>query len=167
MWSLSISATVNYNDERKSKDRALQEVQHEFVESLQDQARLQEELRRKEDALRDTQIRSMHELEKMKRAQIQQVVDSKIKRENHETIQQLTTQLQQLQEQINSMNSTGDFQDIESNYSGRLSHVSGRARTPANPHAVEQSVMHNLPRDASGNQSEPESAQRFQTHGAR
>ena len=45
-------------------------------------------------------------------------------RGKHETIQQLTSQLQQLQEQMNSMNSSGEFQDIESNYSGRLSHVS-------------------------------------------
>ena len=50
-----------------------QEVQKEFAESRREQARLQEELLRKEKALRDTQIRSMHELEKMKRAQVQQV----------------------------------------------------------------------------------------------
>ena len=29
------------------------------------------------------------------------------------------------------------------------------------------SIIHNRPRDASGNQTVPESAQRFQTHGAR
>ena len=29
-----------------------------------------------------------------------------------------------MQEQMNSMNDSGDFQDVESNYSGRLSHVS-------------------------------------------
>ena len=47
-------------------------------------------------------------------------------RENHEKFQQLTCQLQQRQEQINSMNDSGDFQDVESNYSGRLSHVSSQ-----------------------------------------
>ena len=47
-------------------------------------------------------------------------------RENHGTIQQLTSQLQQLQKQMNSMNSSGEFQDIESNYSGRLSQVSSQ-----------------------------------------
>ena len=47
-------------------------------------------------------------------------------RENHETIQQLTFQLQQLQEQMNSMNGSGEFQDIESNFSGRLSLVSSQ-----------------------------------------
>ena len=96
------------------KDRALQEVQHEFVESRREQARLQEELLRKEKALRDTQIRRMYELAKMKRAQVQPVDEMSIQklRENHETIQQLTSQLQ---EQMNSMNSSGEFQDIESN----------------------------------------------------
>ena len=45
---------------------------------------------------------------------------------NHETILRLTSQLQQMQEQMNSMNDSGDFQDVESNYSGRLSHVSSQ-----------------------------------------
>ena len=45
-------------------------------------------------------------------------------RENHETIQQLTSQLQQMQEQMNSINDSVDFQNVESNSSGRLSHVS-------------------------------------------
>ena len=47
-------------------------------------------------------------------------------RENSETIQQLTSQVQQMQEQMNSMNDSGDFQDVETNYSGRLSHVSSQ-----------------------------------------
>ena len=113
----------------EAQDRALQEIQNEFVESRREQARLQEELLRKEDALRDTQILSMHEVEKMKRAQVQQVDDFSIQklREKHETMQLLTSPLQQLQKQLNSVNSSGAFQDIESNYSGRLSHVSSHA----------------------------------------
>ena len=47
-------------------------------------------------------------------------------RENRETIHQFTSQLQEVQEQMNSMNGAGDFQDVESNYSGRLSHVSSQ-----------------------------------------
>ena len=92
----------------KVQDRALQEVQHEFVESRREQARLQEELTRKENALRDTQNRSMHEMDRMKRAQVQQVDEMSIQklRENNETYQQLTSQLQQFQEQMNSMNSS-------------------------------------------------------------
>ena len=65
---------------------------------------------------------------KMKRAQVQQVDEFSMQklRENHETIQQLTFQLQQMQGQMNSLNSSGEFQDIESNCSGRLSHVSSQ-----------------------------------------
>ena len=74
----------------EAQSRALQDVQNEFVESRQ------EELLRKEKALRDTQIRGKHGMGKMKRAQVQQVDDFSMQklRENHETIQQLTSQLQ-------------------------------------------------------------------------
>ena len=63
----------------------------------------------------------------MKKAQVEQVDEVPIQklRENHETIQQLTFQLQ-LQEQMNSMNGSGGFQDIGSNKSGRLSRVSSQ-----------------------------------------
>ena len=69
----SLNKCIDDLQKRTVQDRALQEVQNEFVESRREQARLQKELVRKENALRDTQIRSMHEQRKMKRAQIQQV----------------------------------------------------------------------------------------------
>ena len=47
-------------------------------------------------------------------------------RENHETIQHLTSQLQEMQEQMNSMSDSGDFQDVESNFCGRSAHVSSQ-----------------------------------------
>ena len=47
-------------------------------------------------------------------------------RENLETLQKLTFHLQEMQEQMNSMNDSGEFQEAESNYSGRLSHVSSQ-----------------------------------------
>ena len=64
----------------------------------------------------------------MKRAQELQVDEVSVQqlRENHETIQQLTFQLQQMLEQMNSMNDSGDSHDVESNSSGRLSHVSSQ-----------------------------------------
>ena len=71
----------------------------------------------------------MHEMGEIKRAQELRVDEVSVQklRENHETIhQQLTSQLQQMQEQMNCMNDPGDFQDVESNYSGRLSHVSSQ-----------------------------------------
>ena len=73
----------------------------------------------------------------MKRAQVQQVGEFSIQklRENHETIQQLSFQLQQLQEQMNSMNSSGEFQDTESNFCERLSHV------PSQPEMIPSSCV--------------------------
>ena len=47
----------------------LEGAHHGYVESRREQVRLQEELVMKEKALRDTQIRSMHEMGEMKRAQ--------------------------------------------------------------------------------------------------
>ena len=63
-----------------------------------------------------------------KRAQEQRIDEVSVQklRENHETIQQPTSQLQQVQAQMNSVNGSGDFQDVESNYGGRLSHVSSQ-----------------------------------------
>ena len=47
----------------------LQDAQHRYIESRREQVRPQEELSLKEKVLRDTQIRSMHEMGEMKRAQ--------------------------------------------------------------------------------------------------
>ena len=101
----------------------LQDAQYGFVESRREQVRLQEELSMKENVLRNTQIRYMHEMGEIKRAQEQRVEEVSVQklRENHETIQQLISQLQQMQEQMNSMNDSGDLQDVESNKSGGLS----------------------------------------------
>ena len=64
----------------------------------------------KEKVLRDTQIRSMHEMGEMKRAQ-ERVDDVPIQklRENHETLQKLISQLQEMQEQMNSMSDSREF----------------------------------------------------------
>ena len=48
---------------------ALQDAQYGFVESRREQVRLQEELSIKEQVLRNTQIRNMHEMGEIKRAQ--------------------------------------------------------------------------------------------------
>ena len=83
----------------------LQDAQHGNIDSRREQVRLQEELSMKEKVLRDTQIRSMHEMGEMKRARelrVDEVSAQKLK-ENHETIQKLTPQLQAMQEQMNSI----------------------------------------------------------------
>ena len=70
----------------------------------------------------------MHEMVELERAQEQRVDEVSVQklRENHETIQQLASKLQQMQEQMDSMNDSGKFQDVESKKSGRLSHVSSQ-----------------------------------------
>ena len=104
----------------------LQDAQHGYIESRREQVRLKEELYLKEMVLRDTQIR--HEMGEMKRAQEQRVdeISRQKLRENHETIQKLTSQLQEMQDQMNSVNYSGEFQEVESNYSGSLSYVSSQ-----------------------------------------
>ena len=94
-------------------------------ESRREQVRLQEELAMKEKALRDTQIRSMHEMREMKRAQELRVVKFSVQklRENHDTIQRLTSQMRELQERVNGSSDSGEFQEVESNFCGKNSHV--------------------------------------------
>ena len=89
------------------------------------QARLHEELALREKALRDTRIRNIHEVEELKRAQdirIDEFSRHEL-RESHATIQELTSQIQELQERMNFMNDSREFQDVEVICSGKLSHV--------------------------------------------
>ena len=105
---------------------------HGYVESRREQVRLQEELSMKVKALRETQMRSMHEMTEMKRAQELRVdkFSAQKLRESHETLLKLTAQVQELQERMNYLN--GEFQDIESNYMGKFSHVPSQpARIPS------------------------------------
>ena len=106
--------SVNDNDKRKSKDWRPDAQYRRIIYEKK--------------VLRNTQIRNMRELVEIKRAQEQRIDEVSVQklREHHETIQHLTSLLQQMQEQMNSMNDSGDFQDVESNYSGRLSHVSSQ-----------------------------------------
>ena len=65
----------------------------------------------KDKVLRDTQIRSMHEMGEMKRAQELRPDQISVQKftENHEAIQKLTSQLQEMQEQMNSMSDSENF----------------------------------------------------------
>ena len=128
MSSHPISASMIDRNERRHKTGHHRMYKTNLL-ILVENIRLQEELSRKEKALPDTQIRSMHEMGEVKRAQVQQVDEFSIQklRANHETIQQLTSQLKEMQEQMNSMNDSGEFQEVESNHSGRLSYVSSQS----------------------------------------
>ena len=72
---------VNYGDEK----------------SRREQARLHEELAHREKALRETRIRSIHEVEELKRAQEMRIDEFSRNelRESHATIQELTSQIQE------------------------------------------------------------------------
>ena len=104
---------------------ALQDAQYRFVESRREEVRRLEELsneRKKFSEILKSEICT--KWEKMK-IRVDEVSVQKF-RENNETIQKLTSQLQQMQEQMNSMNDSENFQDVESNYSGRLSYVTSQ-----------------------------------------
>ena len=65
-------------------------------------------------------------------------------RENHETIQKLSSQLQEMQKQMNSMDDSGEFQEVESNYSGRLSHVSSQPAIIPSSRSMQPFQLHLL-----------------------
>ena len=86
----------------------------------------------KEKLLRDTQIRYIHELGEMKRTQELRVDELSVQklRESHETMQRLTSQVQELQERMNYLNDPGESHEI--NFCGIFSHVPSQpARIPS------------------------------------
>ena len=79
-----------------------------------------------ERVLRETRIRSIHEVGEWKRAQEMRIDEFSRNelRESHATIQELTSQIQELQKKrVNCMNDSRECQDFESICSGKLSHV--------------------------------------------
>ena len=121
----SLNNFINYLQQKGYAQRLdLENTHHGYVESRREQVRLQEELVMKEIALRDTQIRSMHEMGEMKRAQELRVDEFSVQklRESHETIQRLASQVQELQERMNYLNDFREFHEVESNESEHFSH---------------------------------------------
>ena len=109
----------------------LEDAHFGYAESRREQPRLQEELIMKETALRDSQTRSIHKMGELERAQELRVDKFSVQklRESHATIQELTSQIQELQERVNCMSDSGDFQDTEPNYSGQFSHAPSQPRS--------------------------------------
>ena len=97
MSNLSISASVNYNDKRKSKDWHYRTYKTDLLNLDENKFDYKKNCPWKK-VLRNTQIRNMHEMEEIKGAQelgADEVSVQKL-RENHKTIQQHTCQLQQM-----------------------------------------------------------------------
>ena len=107
-------------------------------ESRKEQARRHEELAQRESVLRETQIRSIHEVGELKRAQEMRIDEFSRNelRESHATIQELTSQIQGLQERMNCMNDSREFQDVESICSGKLSHVPSQLAVVPSPRSM-------------------------------
>ena len=124
----SLNESVIYKNERRRKTGHCRTNKTNLLNLVENKLDCKRNCYETKNALRDTQIRSKHEMGKMKRAQVQQDDEFSMRkfRENHETIQQLTSQLQQMQEQMNAMNTSVEFQDMESDKSGILSHVSSQ-----------------------------------------
>ena len=85
-----------------------------YEESRKEQARLHEELPQRKRVLRETEIRSIHEVGEMKKVQEMRIDEFSRKglRKSHATIQEFTSQVQKLQERMNDMSDSQEFQDI-------------------------------------------------------
>ena len=93
----------------------------------------------KEKAIRETQTRSMYEMGEMKRAQLLRVDEfsiQKLREVMNEIIQRLTSQVQELQERMHYLNDFGKFQEVESNDSGQISHVSSQPARIQSPRSM-------------------------------
>ena len=92
-----------------------------------DQQRLREQLLEQNWDLRETHVKGLNEMEELKRFQGSAFDGISRRRliEDRDTILELTGKIQELQNEINCMNDSRDFQDAESVRSG-LSHVPGQ-----------------------------------------
>ena len=106
------------------------EIDHTITgceQSRRDQLLLQEELSEQNRGLGETCIKSLHEMEELKRVQELRIDESSRRRviENQDTIDELTARIQELQNEVNCMNDSRDFKDAESVRSGQ-SHVTSQ-----------------------------------------
>ena len=78
-------------------------------------------LAQRETVLRESRIRSIRAMVELKRTQEMRVDKFSVHklRESHATIQELTSQIQELQEKVYYMNDSREIQDVESNCSGK------------------------------------------------
>ena len=103
-----------------------------------EQARLHEELAKRVRALRQTHFSSFHDVEELKRAQ-ELRIDEFSRQEfikSHATVHELTSQIQELQQRENLMNDSGEFQDVASACSGKLSHVPSQPAVVPSPRCM-------------------------------
>ena len=108
-------------------DSQRREVDHTITsdeQSRRDQLLLQEQLSEQNRDLRVADIKSLHEMETLKKVQELRIDEFSRRRliENQDTINELTARIQELQNEVNCMNDSRDFKDAKSVRSG-LTHV--------------------------------------------
>ena len=123
---------------RQAHRLQMDHVNYAYEESRREQARLREELAQREKALRDNLIRNIHEVEELKRAQEMRIDEFSRHEliESHATIQELSSQIQELRERMNYLNDSREFQDVESMCSGKLSHVPSQQAVVPSPRSM-------------------------------
>ena len=91
------------------------EIDHTIAsdEQLRRDQLLQEQLSEQNRDLREAHIKSLHEMEELKRVQELRIDESSRRRfiENQDTIHELTARIQELQNEVNCMNDSRDFKD--------------------------------------------------------
>ena len=103
------------------------EIDHALAEDKQlrrDHQLLHEQLSEQNRDLREAHIKSLHEMEELKRVQELRIDEFSKRRlvENQDTINEFTARIQELQNEVNCLNDSRDFKDAESVRSGS-SHV--------------------------------------------
>ena len=120
MSSPSISASVNYNDKRKSKDLRYRTHNTDLLNLDENKFDYRKNCQGRKKCFEILKSEICTKSREIKRAQEQRIDEVSVQklRENHETILQLTSQLQlnARTDEMNSTNDSGDFQDVGSNY---------------------------------------------------
>ena len=103
--------------------------------SRRDQLLLQEQLSEQNRDLGEAHIKSLHEIEELKRVQELRIDEFSRRRliENQDTTNELTARIQELQNEVNCMNDSRDFKDAESVRSGLFPVPSQPALFPPHP----------------------------------
>ena len=120
------------------------EIDHALARDEQlrrDQQLLHEQLSEQNRDLRDAHMKSLNEMEELKRFQGSTFDEISRRRlvENRDTILELTGKIQELQNEINCMNDSRDFKDAESVRSGN-SHVASRP-VSFPPHPIPEGML--------------------------
>ena len=106
-----------------------------YETSRREQARLHEELAQRKRAVQETERRSSHAVEELKRPQEMQIDEFSRQelRESQATKHELTSQIQELQDRVNLVNDSREIQDVESVCSGKLFHVPSQTAVVPSP----------------------------------